>query len=278
MAGTQPRDATRGRWLPPCVALAALLVCGGWLAAQVAYRDVPLPPPSGLGLAGPPPEPRPAEFVLARMRYSDLYSGEWLELRPWQIDSPAAERHFLQGLRRLSAIDTRLTEFYVHPDDEAFFDHPFLYVVEAGHWDLTDSEVDRIREYLMRGGFIMFDDFHGSQEWQNFMRGLRRIFPERAVEDIASDSEIFHVLFDTEPREQIPGVQMLFSGRPFEKDGRVPHWRCVRDDDGRVMVLINHNMDLGDAWEHADWPDYPERFTAMSYRLAINYIIYAMTH
>ncbi len=270
MSGTGPRGAFGGFRL--------LLACAGLLFGQIAYRDVPLPSAPPLGLPEPPDPQEPAEFVLARMAYSDLYSDQWLDTRPWQIDSPAAERHFLQGLRRLSAIDARPTEYYIHPDEPEFFDLPFLYVVEAGHWDLTESEVERIREYLLRGGFIMFDDFHGSQEWENFMRGVRRLFPDRPVEDIAPESEVFHVLFDMESREQIPGVQMLFSGRPYEKDGRVPYWRGIRDDDGRLMVLINHNMDLGDAWEHADWPEYPERFTAMSYRLAINYIIYAMTH
>ena len=280
MAETNPRDARRRSWarLAGPSATAFAFACAGWLSAQLHYRDVPILPEPPLGLLKAPGVSEPAEFVLARMAYSDLYAGEWLEVRPWQIDTPAAERHFLQGLRRLSVVHAEPKEFYVHPNEAGLFDLPFLYVVEAGHWDLTETEVARIREYLLRGGFIMFDDFHGSAEWENFMKGIRRIFPEREVEDIDSDSEVFHVLFDMDYREQIPGLQMLYSGRPFEKDGYVPHWRGIRDDDGRLMVLINHNMDLGDAWEHADLAEYPERFTAMSYRLAINYIIYAMTH
>ena len=267
------------RWLPFAAAAIATLACGGWLAAQQLYRDVPLwhePPPTlPLGMAG---SGKPAEFVLARMAYTDRYKQHVLETRPWQIDSPAAERHLLQGLARLSTIDSRPTEAYVRADEPQIFDYPFLYVVEAGHWALTDSEVEYIREYLLRGGFIMFDDFHGSEEWTHFMGGIRRIFPDRKVEDLETDNEVFHVLFDMDQRTQIPGYQMVFSGRTYERDGEVPHWRGIRDDSGRLMVLINHNMDLGDAWEHADWPLYPERLTAMSYRLAINYIIYAMTH
>ena len=254
-----------------------LLVCG-WLGAQGLYRDVPLGPEPPLPTLEPLEADKPAEFTLARMAYTDFYEGEFLEQRPWQIDSPAAERHLLQGLRRLSAVNARPVETYVHPNEPQLFDFPFLYVVEAGHWNLTDTEVGRIREYLLRGGFILFDDFHGSEEWSNFMSGIRRIFPERPVEDLDDGSEVFHVLFDLGRREQIPGYQMVFSGRTYERDGVVPHWRGIRDDNGRLMVLINHNMDLGDAWEHADWPLYPERYTAMSYRLAINYLIYAMTH
>ncbi len=255
-----------------------LLSCAGWLVAQRGYRDILLPPESPWSVHEPPGSGRPSEFVLARMAYTDRYADQLLDMRPWQIDTPAAERHFLQGLQRLSVIDARPNETYVHPNDPEVFDYPFLYVVEAGHWDLTASEVERIREYLLRGGFIMFDDFHGSEEWEHFMNGIRQIFPDLPVEDLDADNEVFHVLFDMEHREQIPGAQMLYSQRPYERDGVVPHWRGIRDEDGRLMVLINHNMDLGDAWEHADWPEYPERFTAMSYRLAINYIIYAMTH
>ncbi|MDE0104056.1 MAG: DUF4159 domain-containing protein [Bryobacterales bacterium] len=273
MSGSRPR---RARAL--LAAGAGLVACAGWLVAQRSYHGVQLPPESPWALLEPPGSGRPSEFVLARMAYTDRYADQDLEIRPWQIDTPAAERHFLQGLTRLSAIDARPNEAYVHPDDPDFPDHPFLYVVEAGHWDLTDSEVRNMREYLLRGGFIVFDDFHGSEEWEHFMGGMRRVFPELPIEDLPASDEVFHVLFDMENREQIPGAQMLLSGRLYERDGVVPHWRGIRDSDGRLMVLINHNMDLGDAWEHADWPEYPERYTAMSYRLAINYIIYAMTH
>lgn len=274
--GGRIRSALRGGRTAGFAAL--LLAACGLLVGQVLHRDLPLS-------VGPLPEPlppaeddEPSEFVLARMAYTDRYAGQLLERRPWEIDAPAAERHLLQGLRRLSAIDARPSGASVHPNEPDLFDFPFLYVVEAGHWDLTDTEVARIREYLLRGGFIMFDDFHGSEEWSYFMNGIRRIFPERPVEDLESDSEVFHVLFDMQHREQIPGYQMVFSHRTYERDGVVPHWRGIRDDDGRLMALINHNMDLGDAWEHADWPDYPERYTAMAYRQAINSIIYAMTH
>lgn len=277
MSGTGGwRRALRSR--PRRVALlAAASVCASWLVAQRTYHDLPLPPIPDLESPDPAAS-APAEFSLARMAYTDRYSDHVLEQRPWAIDSPAAERHFLRGLRRLSVIDAKMAETYVHPNQPELFDYPFLYVVEAGHWDLTETEVERIREYLLRGGFIMFDDFHGTEEWAYFMSGIRRILPDRPVVDLSSESEVFHVLFDMEHREQIPGLQMVYSGRPYERDGVVPHWRGILDDDGRVMVLINHNMDLGDAWEHADWPEYPERLTAMSYRLAINYVVYAMTH
>lgn len=257
-------------------ALILALLGAGLLAAQRLYRGVELPPSTEL------PEPSDgdgaAEFYFARLIYTDRYAGQALGERPWHIDSPAAERHFLQGLKRLSNIDARGREEYVHPGQDNFFDYPWLYAVEPGHWALTDEEVERIREYLLRGGFLVLDDFHGSVEWANFQDGMRRIFPDRPIVEVPEDDPVFHVLYDIEPGVQIPGIQMLYTGRTYEQDGVDPHWRGVYDDEGRLMVLIGWNMDLGDAWEHADWPEYPEHYTALAYRMALNYIVYTMTH
>ena len=173
----------------------------------------------------------------------------------------------------VAAVESAVERF-----DEDLFDYPWLYVVEPGYWALADEEADRLREYLLRGGFMMFDDFHGSLQWAMFMRGMTKIFPDRPVVDISEKDEILHVLYDLDERTQIPGIRMLYTGKTYEEDGYDPHWRGIYDDDGRLMVLINFNMDLGDAWEHADWPEYPERYTALAYRLGINYIVYSMTH
>ncbi len=124
----------------------------------------------------------------------------------------------------------------------------------------------------------MVDDFHGTYEWENFMLSLQRIFPDRPVVEIADDHEVFHVLFDLDQRVQIPGIAALRNGVTYERDGVVPHWRGVFDDQGRLMVAINFNMDLGDAWEHADNPYYPQPLTALAYRFGISYVLYAMTH
>jgi hypothetical protein len=252
----------------------AALAAGGLLGQH--YRDAALP----IGRTSPQADTGSdrAEFYFARLVYTDPYAREELAERPWHIDSPAAERHFLQGVSRLSNIDARSDGHYLRPSDDDFFDYPWLYSVEPGWWDLTDEEVARIREYLLRGGFLVLDDFHGSQEWTSFQRGMRKIFPYRAVVDVNRGSEVFHTLFDVDPGEQIPGAQFLYSGRTYERDGVDPQWKGVYDDEGRLMVIINFNMDLGDAWEHADWPEYPERYTGMAYRMGINYVLYSMTH
>ena len=140
------------------------------------------------------------------------------------------------------------------------------------------SEAKRLREYLLKGGFLMVDDFHGTQDWENFMSGLRQVLPDRPIEDLASGDEIFHTLYDVDDKIQIPGEQWIRSGRTYEKDGYQPKWRAIRDDKGRIVVAICHNMHLGDAWEWADDPNYPEQFASAAFRVGLDYILYGMTH
>jgi hypothetical protein len=230
----------------------------------------------------------PAEWTLGRLMYpSSRYSrwgGDWKwGATTWTTDYPRADRHISEMVRRLTAIDARSVEQPVSlDDDDDIFYWPWLYAVEVGTWELTDEQAAKLREYLLRGGFLMVDDFHGSFEWQIFEESIRRVFPEKPIVDIPADDAIFHALYDLEDRSQIPGAQFLYSGRTDESrygnDGATPHWRGIYDDQGRVMVAICHNMDLGDAVEHSDTPQYPEPYSARAMRTFINYIVYAMSH
>ena len=159
--------------------------------------------------------------------------------------------------------------------DDRLFDYPWIYATQVGYWDLSDEEMGRLREYLFRGGFLMTDDFYGEQQWSVFAASMARLFPDRPIVEVPEGDSTLHVLYDLDQRIQIPGLRHL-SGR-WGPVGR-PHWRGIYDDEGRMMVAANYNMDIGDAWEHADWAEYPEPMTALAYRFGINYIVYAMTH
>jgi len=217
-----------------------------------------------------------SEFHFMRLQYAAA-GGYRYRGRSWDVDYPEAEFHFTQGVTRLTRVDIGEAGFADLLRDD-LFDYPWLYAVEVGHWYLDDVYAARLREYLLRGGFLMVDDFHGSAEWQVFLESIKRVFPDRPIVDIADEDEVLHVLYDVDQRIQIPGIGAAMSGRTWERDGVTPYWRGIHDDDGRLMVAINFNMDLGDAWEHADTPQYPEPMTALAYRFAVNYVIYAMTH
>ena len=130
-----------------------------------------------------------------------------------------------------------------------------------------------MREYLLRGGFFMCDDFHGTEEWAVFIASMERVFPDRPIVEIPNPDPIFHTIYDLDGRYQVPGEQFVRSHRTYEYDGVEPHWRGIYDDKGRLMVAICYDMDLGDSWEHADNPEYPERFSALGIRIGVNYVI-----
>ena len=221
------------------------------------------------------------EFTFIRLVYSDapsMYRYYGYGRESWRIDWPAAETHFLQGLRRMTRVNASPDGKLLSLMDDNLYDYPWLYALEVGAWVLSDQEVTRLREYLLRGGFLMLDDFHGSAEWAGFLRTMRKVFPDRPIQELIGEDEVLHVFYDLDQRIQIPGINTYWHGRTFEKDGITPHWRGIYDDAGRLMVAINFNMDIGDAWEHADHPQYPEAMTALAYRFGINYVIYAFTH
>lgn len=229
----------------------------------------------------PPDANEKTEFTFARLRYPSYgrpIDSIWAMRGNWTIDYPKADRQFVQGVRRLSRVHVRSVEQVVDLDGEDIFNYPWVYVVEPGHWELTDKQARKLRDYLLRGGFLMTDDFHGTMEWEIFMDSMRKVFPDRPVVDLQNDEAIFHVLYNLSDRFQVPGVATFGTGRTYEYDGVEAKWRGIYDDKGRVMVAICHNMDLGDAWEWADHPNYPEKYASMAYRIGINYIVYAMTH
>jgi len=228
-----------------------------------------------------------AEFYWSRLAYSSNmanfggyggYGGGYGRFQSWSRDYPKADRQFLIAMHRLTRIDGRSTEQVVSLDNDDIFNYPWIYAVQVQTWSFTDDEAKRLREYLMKGGFLMVDDFHGTDDWANFMTGMRQVLPDRPVEELQSNDEIFHTLYDIDDKMQIPGEQYTRTGRTYEKDGYQPKWRAIRDDKGRIIVAICHNMHLGDAWEWADDPAYPEVFASMAFRVGLDYIIYGMTH
>ena len=266
------------KWLPYTGVLLMLLSTSGALLAYQRIRLQDLQEENTSRYPGGADDK--TEWAFARLRYDGFYGGGFNRRggSRWTVDYPKADRQYVQGVRRLTRLDARSIEQVVDPDTDELFDWPWVYAVEVGAWDFSADQATRMREFLLKGGFLMVDDFHGTAEWQMFQAGLRKIFPERAIEDLPNEDEIFHGLYDLDQRFQVPGVQYLNSGRTFERDGVNPVWRAVRDDNGRVVVAICHNMDLGDAWEWADLPEYPEQYTSLAYRIGINYIMYAMTH
>jgi len=276
------------------VGFLGLVTVLGVLRAQKPFKEYPAIEYENFPI--PPDYNKPAEWTRARLRYPDVYGYPFRHLPYqgrefpgyWTMDYPRSDRHLLAGVRRLTRIDARSVEQVVSLDGtDEIYNWPALYGVEVGHWLLPDDQAAQLREYLLRGGFLMVDDFHGSStefdevnEWQTFIESMDKVFPDRRIEDIPNDDPIFHVLYDLQERFQVPGAQIFETGLTYEKGptGREPHWRAIRDDKGRIIVAICHNMDLGDAWEHSDEPRYLEKWASLAYRIAMNYFVYDLSH
>jgi hypothetical protein len=225
------------------------------------------------------PDSAGAEFVFARLMYPGGRGGFNFGGGSWATDFPEADYKFMWGIKRLSGVRVQETENPIRID-EGLFDYPYVYAVEVGNMNLRDVDAERLREYLLRGGFMHADDFWGLYEFQNFQRQMKKVFPDRNMEELSLDHEVFHTFFDLDTVMQIPNVNNACSGgRTWEdpSDTR-PRVLGIKDDAERLMVLITYNSDLGDAWEWMDEPCYPAAFSGQAYRMGLNFIIYAMSH
>lgn len=222
-------------------------------------------------------EMQEGEFSFVRLQYDSLGGG--FRFSPWATDFPAADRNFLKGVKRLTHIKINRQPIVKRLDDDDIFNYPFIYAVEMGRnggVSFNYREMANLREYLLRGGFLLIDDFWGSQQWDNFYRTFQQVFPEKTLIELKSDHEIFHGFYDVDGAQMIPALSN-FTNQP---EGDIPYAsnHAILDDDGRVMVLINWNSDIGDGWEHTYHSDYPTKYANLAYRLGINYLVYALTH
>lgn len=210
----------------------------------------------------------------------------------WSTDWPDSDLNFPQRLSELTTIKVNRTEdgqikhTSVSLMDDDLYNYPFAYMLEVGSLCFSDEEAERLREYLLRGGFLLVDDFWGSAAWQNWEYEFAKVFSpdEYPMIDMPLDHEIFHIVFPVDEVPQIPGIGFWYGsgGETSEhgEDSRIPACKGVFDKKGRLMVIIMHNTDLGDGWEEeAQNPTYFREFSAKkAYPLGINIVVYAMTH
>lgn len=229
----------------------------------------------------------PADFVVARLMFpsngigpGSWWGGDWRQgATSWAVDYPRADRRLAAILRRLTLIDVRSVEQPVDLEDgNDVYYWPFLMAGLPGSWDLSEAHAAKLRDFLLRGGFLLCDSFFGTREWEGFVAGMRRVFPDRPIIDIPDDHPVFHIVYDITEKHQIRNWQALGRGTGYRADGAIPHWRGIEDDAGRLMVLIAFNNDLGDSWQRADEPDYPAEDVNLGLRLGVNIVVYALTH
>ena len=209
----------------------------------------------------------------------------------WGVDYPRADVNLsirLSELTRMRISRDAAGEpnhLVVRLTDEALFQCPFVMMTEVGAAYFDEAEAARLREYLLKGGFLWADDFWGSYAWESWEAQIGKVLPrhEFPLVDLKADSPLFRTQFEIKRVPQIPSINfwMGSGGGTSERggDSADPHARAILDRHGRIMVLMTHNTDIGDSWEReADDPDYFYHFAVNGYALGVNVVIYAMTH
>ena len=273
--------------------LALMLLAGSWLFAQRG-RDRMRggeEPPQWTNAPGFEKD----VFTFVRIEYSSNYGSRYRRYRgggDWTTDYPDAEWNLAYRLQQMTSMKVDPKGRVLTIGDPELFRYPFIYIVEPGFLEFEEFEVPILRKYLLNGGFLMIDDFWGDDEWENLETEIKKVFPDRQIFDIPRTDPIFHCVFDI-PNDlnlQLPSIGWgrRFGGsdvtweenKPYDQYGTDAHIRGIRDDKGRLCVIICHNTDNGDGWEReGEDPSYFREFSEKkAYPLGINIIFYAMTH
>jgi hypothetical protein len=275
------RRATGGGIIGLTVVLVGALLAGV-VSAQRYFREGSFP------AIWAPAEMPDGAFIFCRMAYQSVRrepSGIG-----WQTDYPYAEINLMTRLSELTK--TRVgrdathapIHFVVRLSDDALFNCPFLMASDPGTVGFNDVEIDRLREYLLKGGFLWVDDFWGTPAWTQWSTEIARVLPEFPIEDVPATDPILNSQFQLTEVPQITNFQFWrrSGGRETSErgaDSDTVHFRVIRDKARRVMVVMTHNTDVADSWEReGEDPGFFEQFSPHGYALGVNVLLHAMTH
>lgn len=194
----------------------------------------------------------------------------------WAVDFPKSDQQFMIVLKRLVRLNGYDWENPVHLADPDLRKFPLIYMLEVGGMDMTEDEVEGLRGFMQAGGFVIVDDFWGQREWDVFEYNMRRVFPDRPIVEIGLDHPVYTAYYTIDHVEQVPAI-----GNTYQRTecwGCYPQVRGMYDENGELMMMINFNTDLGDAWEWAESPEYPLELSTYAYEMGANMIVYAMSH
>ncbi len=219
-------------------------------------------------------------FRFVRIKYNTVSGSRYWGYGPWAYDYPTAEQNLHKAIERTTRIPLAGEPIVLTFQDKEILQYPVLYLCEPGYWLLEDEDIGAIRDYLARGGFLIIDDFHDwgdgetGPEWNNFYDNLKRIFPEREPVELTPDHPIWSIFYEIDPVSAVSTKRQ--SGEVPWLDVDDDAYYGVFDDNGRLVMVICYNQDIGDGWE---WPERNMgEASTVSFQMAINFIMYALSH
>jgi hypothetical protein len=267
----------------PALALLALATAA---SAQWGWGRLPEGP--GVPVRFPPPDFPNGDFYVCKVMYRSVYQEPMGA--GWSTDYPYAGINLMTRVSELTKTpvsrDSRGEPNYwvVRLTDDALFRCPFLIGSDVGTAEFTPSEAARLREYLLKGGFLWVDDFWGSQAWDVWVHEIHKALPEYRIVDIPLEHPIRHAMFDIVTLPQVTNIQFWRrnGGRTTSErgsDSATADFRMIADDKNRIMVLMTHNTDIGDSWEReGEDHEFFLQFSPSGYAVGINSVLYALTH
>lgn len=226
-------------------------------------------------------------FTFCRLLYTSVRSEEGG--LGWSTDYPGSDINFMIRLAQFTTTHISLWNdgepghAVVRASDPALYKCPFLAMSDAGTVGFTDRDATRLRDYLLKGGFLWADDFWGDRAWTQFSTQVQRILPEYQIVDIKPDHPLFSTYYAVKRVPQVPSIQhwRQTGGQTSERgpESAVPHIRGIFDEHGRLLVLMTHNTDIADGWEREGEDDqFFYAFSPEAYAMGLNVAIWAMTH
>ena len=233
---------------------------------------------------------RDGQFHFCRLMYESVYREQGGQ--GWRTDYPGADINFSIRFAELTKTAVSIDgegdpEYFVvrSSGDDNIFHCPFVHIEDAGTAEFSDADVVRLREYLLKGGFMWSDDFWGSRAWAVWAHEIGRVLPPERfpIVDIPVTHAMFQTIFSVKRILQVPAIsRWRFNGGDTSErgaDSAVVNTRGIFDEKGRLMVLMTHNTDISDTWEReGEDVEYFYRFSPEGYAIAINVLVYAMTH
>jgi len=210
-----------------------------------------------------------SKFTMARVSFAAPGFRFWRRGGPpWSHDWPRSEEHFMKIMAEVTRLDVNPGGHIINFESDDAFKYPIAYLCEVGFLELSEQEARNLGQYLLRGGFLIVDDFRGERALENFKRQMLLVFPDRALEELPRTHPIFTCFYD---------ISNVFPEPPYSQDLR-PQYLGMSDDKGRLMMVVDYNNDLSEYWEWSDDPFMPIEQTNEAYKYGVNYVMYALTH
>jgi hypothetical protein len=216
-----------------------------------------------------------SKFTLARIFYASRLGSRFFlgpvgagNGPPWSHDWPRSEEHLMKIMAEVTRLDVNPSGHIISFQNDDCFKYPIAYLCEVGYIDLSDDEARRMAEYLLRGGFLIVDDFRGEREMMNFRTQMKRVFPDRSLEVLPRTHPIWTCFYD---------ISKLDIEPPYSRN-LIPQYFGMSDDNGRLMMVVDYNNDISEYWEWSNDPFMPIDESNEAYKYGVNYVMYALTH